>query len=108
MREEQLQIPITPKHFVIEKRLWFDRRSQQTNEPMAVFTLELRLAGSCEFEQFSNDAFRDWFVAVLRDKTAQAELLKKSTLAFLSCLSPGQKRGTRSHKLQKFTLISVT
>ncbi|KAH6928338.1 hypothetical protein HPB50_014580 [Hyalomma asiaticum] len=53
------------------------------NEPVAALALELkRVAGSSEFEQFLDDAFRDRFVAGLGDETAQAELLKKSNLTF--------------------------
>ncbi|XP_049272464.1 uncharacterized protein LOC125758846 [Rhipicephalus sanguineus] len=73
----------SPKPLVIAERFRFNRRSQLKNEPVAAFALELkRLAGSCEFGQFLDDALRDRFVAGLRDETAQAELLKKSTLTF--------------------------
>ncbi|KAL1477225.1 hypothetical protein MTO96_035913 [Rhipicephalus appendiculatus] len=73
----------SPKPLVIAERFRFNRRSQLENESVAAFALELkRLAGSCEFGQFLDDALRDRFVAGLRDETAQAELLKKSTLTF--------------------------
>lgn len=84
--DELLQIlkgHYSPKPLVIAERFRFNRRSQRENESVAAFALELkRLAGSCEFGQFLDDALRDRFVAGLRDETAQAELLKKSTLTF--------------------------
>lgn len=50
---------------------------------MAAFAVELkRLAWSCEFESFLDEALRDRFVAALKDQPTQAELLKKSTLTF--------------------------
>lgn len=73
----------SPKPLVIAERFRFNRRSQQENEPVAMFALELkRLAASCEFGQFLDDALRDRFVAGLRNEATQAELLKKSTLTF--------------------------
>ncbi|KAL1478883.1 hypothetical protein MTO96_052300 [Rhipicephalus appendiculatus] len=73
----------SPKPLMIADRFRFNRRSQLENESVATFALELKmLAGSREFGQFLDDALRDRFVAALRDETAQAELLKKSTLTF--------------------------
>ncbi|XP_049517058.1 uncharacterized protein LOC119439901 [Dermacentor silvarum] len=73
----------SPKPLVIAERFRFNRRSQQENEPVAMFALELkRLAASCEFGQFLDDALRNRFVAGLRNEATQAELLKKSTLTF--------------------------
>ncbi|XP_049522588.1 uncharacterized protein LOC119449072 [Dermacentor silvarum] len=73
----------SPKPLVIAERFRFNRRSQQENEPVAMFALELkRLAASCDFGQFLDDALRDRFVAGLRNEATQAELLKKSTLTF--------------------------
>ncbi|XP_049524972.1 uncharacterized protein LOC125946302 [Dermacentor silvarum] len=73
----------SPKPLVIAEIFRFNRRSEQENEPVAMFALELkRLAASCEFGQFLDDALRDRFVAGLRNEATQAELLKKSTLTF--------------------------
>ncbi|XP_065311755.1 uncharacterized protein [Dermacentor albipictus] len=69
----------SPKPLVIVERFRFNRRSQQENEPVATFALELkRLAASCEFGLFLDDTLRDRFVAGLRNETAQAELKKNA------------------------------
>ncbi|XP_077552768.1 uncharacterized protein LOC144167356 [Haemaphysalis longicornis] len=72
-----------PKRMVIAERFRFNRRSQHEGESVAAFAVELkRLASSCEFGPFLEEALRDRFVAGLKDQPTQAELLKKSTLTF--------------------------
>lgn len=72
-----------PKRMVIAERFRFNRRSQHEGESVAAFAVELkRLASSCEFRPFREEALRDRFVAGLKDQPTQAELLKKSTLTF--------------------------
>lgn len=68
---------------VIAERFRFNRRSQHEGESVAAFAVELkRLASSCEFGPFLEEALRDRFLAGLKDQPTQAELLKKSTLTF--------------------------
>ncbi|XP_040067033.1 uncharacterized protein LOC120840511 [Ixodes scapularis] len=72
-----------PKPMVIAERFRFNRRAQLEKETVATYTVELkRLAATCEFGQFLDEALRDRFVAGLKDQAAQAELLKKKTLTF--------------------------
>ncbi|XP_077540966.1 uncharacterized protein LOC144153192 [Haemaphysalis longicornis] len=72
-----------PKRIVIAELFRFNHRSQHEGESVAAFTLELkRLASSCEFGPFLEEALRDRFVAGLKDQPTQAVLLKKRTLTF--------------------------
>ncbi|KAM7308120.1 uncharacterized protein ISCGN_011754 [Ixodes scapularis] len=72
-----------PKPSVIAERFRFNRRFQQEGETVAAFAVELkRLAASCDFGAFLDEALRDRFVAGLCDRGTQAELLKKSKLTF--------------------------
>ncbi|XP_042142630.1 uncharacterized protein LOC121833419 isoform X2 [Ixodes scapularis] len=72
-----------PKPSVIAERFRFNRRFQQEGETVAAFVVELkRLAASCDFGAFLDEALRDRFVAGLCDRGTQAELLKKSKLTF--------------------------
>lgn len=80
---QALQGHYSPKPLVIAERFKFNRRFQQEGESVAAFAVELkRLAASCDFGAFLDDALRDRFVAGLSDRETQAQLLKKSTLTF--------------------------
>lgn len=58
-------------------------RFQQESETVTDFAVELkRLAASCDFGAFLDEALRDRFVAGLCDRGTQAELLKKTALNF--------------------------
>ncbi|XP_070385519.1 uncharacterized protein [Dermacentor albipictus] len=99
------------KPLVIAERFRFNRRLQQENEPVATFALELkRLAASCEFGQFLDDALRDLLVAGLRNETAQAELFKKSTLTFQAAYDlakSGELARTETRKIHPKDLSEV-
>ncbi|XP_077553117.1 uncharacterized protein LOC144167831 [Haemaphysalis longicornis] len=72
-----------PKRMVIAERFRFNRRSQNEGESVAAFAVEIkRLASSCEFGPFLEEALWDRFVAGLKDQPTQAELFKKSTFNF--------------------------
>lgn len=72
-----------PRPMVIAERFKFNRRYQKEEETVATFSVELkRLASTCEFGSFLDDALRDRFVAGLKDKKTQSDLLKKTTLTF--------------------------
>ncbi|XP_077545503.1 uncharacterized protein LOC144158478 isoform X2 [Haemaphysalis longicornis] len=74
-----------PSRTVIGERFRFNRRSQHEGESAVAFAAELkRLASSCEFGPFLEEALRDRFVAGLKDEPTQAGLITKSTLTFAS------------------------
>ena len=55
-----------PKPIIIAERFHFHKRNQNPTESIAEFVAELkRLAGTCEFGQYLNDALRDRFVCGL-------------------------------------------
>ncbi|XP_075547601.1 uncharacterized protein LOC142582073 [Dermacentor variabilis] len=101
----------SPKPLVIAERFRFNRRSHHKNEPVAMFALELkRLAASCEFGQFPDYALRGRFVADLTNETAQAELLKKSTLTFQAAYDlakSGELARTETRKVHPKDLSEV-
>ncbi|XP_049268434.1 uncharacterized protein LOC125757180 [Rhipicephalus sanguineus] len=80
---QTLKEQYVPKTSVIAERFKFNRCFQQDGQAVTAFAVELkRLATSCDFGTFLDDALRDRFVAGLCDKETQAELLKTSKLAF--------------------------
>ncbi|XP_037572298.1 uncharacterized protein LOC119454435 [Dermacentor silvarum] len=80
---QTLQKQYAPKASVIAERFKFNRRFQQDGETVAAFAVELkRLATSCDFGAFLDEALRDRFVPGLCDKETQVELLKNSKFTF--------------------------
>lgn len=61
-----------PKRLVIAERFRFHRRSQAKDETTVQYMAELRkLAKSCAFKAFLDEALRDQFVCGLRNPTIQ-------------------------------------
>lgn len=78
----------TPAKMAIADRFKFNRRYQQHEEDVAAFSVELkRLAMQCDFGAFLDDALRDRFVAGLRGKATQVELLKRKTSTFAEAVT---------------------
>lgn len=72
-----------PRPMLIAERFKFNRRYQKEEETVATFSVELKkLASTCEFGKFLDDALRDRFVAGLKDRKTQTDLLRKTTLTF--------------------------
>ena len=72
-----------PKPIIIAKRFHFLKRYQNPTESIAEFVAELkRLAATCEFGQYLNDALRDWFVCWLLHEGMQKCLLAEPDLTF--------------------------
>lgn len=110
---EVLKSHYMPAKMVIAERFKFNRRYQQEGEDVSAFAVELkRLAAQCDFGTFLDDALRDRFVAGLRDKATQTELLKKSALTFASALvlaksTERAQRETRSIQPERTSTDSV-
>ncbi|XP_077529334.1 uncharacterized protein LOC144141684 [Haemaphysalis longicornis] len=66
----------TPKRSLVAERYRFNQRQQAPHESVADFIVELKkLASTCEFGNFLNDALRDRLVAGLRTEAARCRLL---------------------------------
>ena len=67
---------LKPKKLIVAERFRFHQRNQNEGEPVAQFEAALRkLASTCEFELFLNQALRDQFVCGIRSETTQKKLL---------------------------------
>ena len=72
---------LSPAPIVIAERFVFFNRRQTADESVADFLNALRrLAETCSFEGFRDQALRDMFVIGLRDRETQGKLLKEANL----------------------------
>lgn len=80
---EAMSAHFKPKPILIAERFRFYRRVQNTGEPLADFINDLKkLASSCEFGQFLDDALRDRFVVGLAEEAYHRRLLTEKDLTF--------------------------
>lgn len=80
---EAMSTHFKPKPILIAERFRFYRRVQNTGEPLADFIIDLKkLASSCEFGQFLDDALRDRFVVGLAEEAYHRQLLTEKDLTF--------------------------
>ena len=65
-----------PKPLIIAERYTFNQRNQRSGESVAEYVAELRrLAATCKFAAFLDDALRDRLVCGLRSESARRRLL---------------------------------
>ena len=77
----------TPRPIVIAERYRFYKRDQQESESVSDFIVMLKkLASTCEFGNFLNEALRDRLVCGLRSKTCKRRLLTESDLTFTKAI----------------------
>lgn len=82
---------LSPEPIVIAERFAFYNRKQNSGESAAEFLNVLRrLAETCEFAAFRDQALRDMFVIGLRDKDVQKKLLSEKDLALTKAFSVAQ------------------
>ena len=80
-----------PKPIVIAERYHFHIRTQASNEGIAEYIAELRrLASSCEFGAFLDEALRDRFVCGLRSESARRKLLTEAKLTLAKAVEFAQ------------------
>ena len=99
-----------PKPIVIAERYHFHLRNQSPTENIAEYVAELRrLAASCEFGTFLDEALRDRFVCGLRSDSARRKLLTeaKLTLAHAIELAQCMEQADKNSKAFKVTEASV-
>ena len=78
---KQLQEHYKPKPIKIAERFRFYKRNQQSSETVAAYLAELRrLASTCKFGNFLNEALCDRLVCGLREETMQRRLLAEPKL----------------------------
>lgn len=78
-----LQNHYTPKPLTIAERFKFHKRDQQPNENIANYVVELKkLASTCVYGDFLNEALRDRFVCGLLETRMQRRLLAETDLTF--------------------------
>ena len=76
---------------VIGERFHFDRRDQAPAETVAVYVAELqRLATTCDFGDYPDQALRDRFVCGLRSEAIQKSLLSETELDFTRAIKVAQ------------------
>ena len=88
--EKALTDHYEPKPLVIAERFNFYKRGQAAGESLADYQAELRrLARTCEFGSFLNDALRDQFVVRMRSESIQKRLLTEAKLTLARALEIG-------------------
>ena len=76
--KEHLIQHIKPQPVVIAKRFKFHKQDQRPNETINEFIIELRkLARSCDFDDFLDQALADRFVCGLANASRQRRLLSE-------------------------------
>ena len=84
---KMLKDHLEPKPLLIAERFYFHRRDQAVGETISEYVAELRrLATTCEFGDFLNDALRDRLVCGLRNESVQKRLLSEANLTFAKAL----------------------
>ena len=79
--KEKLTAHFKPKPITIAERFRFYKRQQRQGESMADYIAELRrLATTCEFDAFLEEALRDKFVCGLQGENIRRRLLAEANL----------------------------
>ncbi|CAC5422535.1 unnamed protein product [Mytilus coruscus] len=79
--KEVLTDPLRPKPLIIAERYKFHQRKQESHEKVRDYLANLRkLADTCQFNAFLEEALRDRLVCGLCSKTIQRKLLSESEL----------------------------
>jgi len=86
-----LKAHFEPKPVVIAERFHFHRRQQGANETISEYVAELRrLATTCEFNDYLDQALRDRLVCGLRHEPTQKRLLTESKLTLTKAIEIAQ------------------
>lgn len=90
---------LSPEPIVIAERFAFYNRKQGAAESAAEFLNALRrLAETCKFENFRDEALRDMFVIGIRDRDVQKKLLAEKDLTLQRAFSLAQaSERTKQH-----------
>ena len=79
--KDMLKKHFNPESILIAERFYFYQRNQNASESMGNYLATLRrLASTCKFGDFLNDALRDQFVCEMLNEATQKVLITKSDL----------------------------
>ena len=88
---DKLAAHFRPKPIIIAERFRFYKRAQQNGEKMADYLRELRrLAATCDFKEFLEEALRDRFVCGIKNEAVQRRLLMESELTLNKAVEMAQ------------------
>ena len=101
-----------PKRLIIAERYMFNQRSQHPGESIADYVAELRrLASTCNFVDFLDDALRDRLVCGLVNESSHRRLLADAdgttTFARVTELAQGFEQAEKNAKAVKTTEASL-
>ena len=97
------------KSIIIAERFHFHKRNQNPTESIAEFVAKLkRLAATCEFGQYLNDALRDRFVCGLLHEGMQKHLLSEPDLTFTRAVEIAQGIAAAEKNIQDFRRKEIT
>ena len=86
-----LRTHFEPRPLIIAERFYFNQRNQLPNENIADYMAILRkMANSCKFGGFLDEALRDRFVSGIRSSSIQKRLLTEEELSSAAALQLAQ------------------
>jgi hypothetical protein len=89
----------SPKRLVIAERVRFYKRNQLPNEPLSSYIVELkRLASTCQFKTFLDEALRDRLICGLSSELVQRRLIMEPQLNFERACTLGQELVQAEHQ----------
>lgn len=107
--EKALKEHYEPPKIVIAERFHFYQRSQAEDETVAGYVAALRkLASTCDFGDFLEDALHDCLVCGLRNESAQKKLLTEKDLTFVRAVEIAEGMQASEASTQQFSKSSTT
>ena len=98
-----------PKPIIIAEQFHFHKHIQNPTESIAEFVAELnRLAATCEFGRYLNNALRDRFVCGLLHEGMQKRLLSEPDLTFTRAVEIAQGIAAAEKNIQDFRRKEIT
>ena len=90
------------KRLIIAERFTFHRQNQRPGETIAEYDVALRkLAVTCEFKAYLEEALRDRFICGLRSKTIQCRLLSEPKLTLAKAMEFAQGMEAADHSSRR-------
>ena len=98
-----------PKPLIIAERFRFYKRSQAAGESVQDFEADLRrLAITCEFGDFLDQALRDRFVCGLKSEATQKKLLAEDKLTITRAVKIARSMETATAESKELKLTPIT
>ena len=91
-----------PKRLIISEQFTFHRRNQRPGETIAEYDAALRkLAVTCEFEAYLEEALWDRFICGLCNKAIQRRLLSEPKLTVTKAMKLAQRMEAADHSFRR-------